>query len=452
MRIYQDWAACPEKEPWLVDAIETYRSSGPFRRALEAEQYFRGENPAIARKTLLQARKIETRDEHGRKHVRSGVADVVGNRIGSSFLYRFVCQENQMLLQNGCLLPSNIKAKLGCDFDRQLEQLGERALVQGVAWGLWNNGHLEVIPLARDGLSGFLPLMDEMTGEIRAGVQFWQTEIQRDLFFRLFEEDGYTLYRVKNHTAERLTPKEEYRQTLCRDALGEKLCREGNWGRLPLIPLRANGEGRSELSPSVKAKIDAYDRILSDFADNLDRANDVYWVLNNFGGTTEDIAEMLGEINRLKAVANISDGAGGATAEPRTIEVPYQARQTALTILEKELYLDAMALDTEALTAGSLTNVAIRAASANLNLKCDRYEWQLNRFVHELLTMLGMETEEIRFQRQQIANDAETVETIYKMRTDIDRETALRLNPLLQPEEVERLLAPEGGAKESRGK
>lgn len=440
MRIYQDWADSPDKTPWLVDAIETYRTSGTFRRALAAEQYFRGENPEIARKTVLKARKIETRDEHGRRHIRSGVEDVVGNRIGSSFLYRFVFQENQMLLQNGCLLPAPIKAKLGCDFDRQLEQLGERALVQGTAWGLWNNGHLEVIPLARDGLSGFLPLMDEMTGEIRAGVQFWQTDLQRDLFFRLLEEDGFTLYRVHGKAAEKLTPKQDYRLTLCRDALGENLTREGNWGRLPMIPLMANGEGRSELTPSVKAKIDAYDRILSDFADNLDRANDVYWVLNNFGGTTEDIAEMLGEINRLKAVANLSDGAGGATAEPRTIEVPYQARQTALAILEKELYLDAMALDTEALTAGSLTNVAIRAASANLNLKCDRYEWQLNRFVHELLKLLGMETEEIRFQRQQIANDAETVDTIYKMRSDIDKETALRLNPLLQPEEVERLL------------
>ena len=92
------------------------------------------------------------------------------------------------------------------------------------------------------------------------------------------------------------------------------------------------------LTPDIKSKIDAYDRILSDFADNLDRANDVYWVLNNFGGTADDVAEMLAEISRIKAVANLSDGTGGgATAEPRTIEVPYQARQAALNILERAL-------------------------------------------------------------------------------------------------------------------
>ncbi len=144
MRIYQDWAACPEKEPWLVDAIETYRSSGPFRRALEAEQYFRGENPAIARKTLLQARKIETRDEHGRKHVRSGVEDVVGNRIGSSFLYRFVCQENQMLLQNGCCTALCArKTKCCCKTAACCHPTSRQSWAATLtgSWSSWGSGH-----------------------------------------------------------------------------------------------------------------------------------------------------------------------------------------------------------------------------------------------------------------------------------------------------------------------
>ena len=261
------------------------------------------------------------------------------------------------------------------------------------------------------------------------------------MYIRLFEENGVTIYRAENgKDAEEAVPRQCYRHVKRTDALGKSVTAAGNWGSVPLIPLYANAERRSEFTLAIKAKIDAYDRIMSDFADNLDRANDVYWVLNNFGGTTEDIAEMLAEINRLKAVANISDGAGGATAEPRTIEVPYQARRTALMLLEKALYADAMALDTTALTGGSLTNVAIRAACANLNLKCDRYEWEVFAFVQKLLALLGMQTEKIRFQRQMIANEQETVQTIYLMRQDIDRATALRLNPLLQPEEVEALL------------
>ena len=44
------------------------------------------------------------------------------------------------------------------------------------------------------------------------------------------------------------------------------------------------------------------------------------------------------------------------------------------------------------------------------------------------------------FRRQCIANESETVADIAAMRGDIDRATALRLNPYLQPEEVDGIL------------
>ena len=64
--------------------------------------------------------------------------------------------------------------------------------------------------------------------------------------------------------------------------------------------------------------------------------------------------------------------------------------QAALNLLERALYNDYMALDMASLTGGSLTNVAIRAAMANLNLKADRYEWQVRHFMQELLTLLHL--------------------------------------------------------------
>ena len=150
---------------------------------------------------------------------------------------------------------------------------------------------------------------------------------------------------------------------------------------------------------------------------------------------------MLEEISRIKAVANLSDGSGsGATAEPHTIEVPYAARQAALNLLERALYNDYMALDMASLTGGSLTNVAIRAAMANLNLKADRYEWQVRHFMQELLTLLHLETKEIHFKRQAIANESELVADIQNMRQDIDQRTALRLNPYIADEEIGRLV------------
>lgn len=438
---WQDYLASSDPAGLLLEAICRYKASPQFNRALEANCYFRGENSAVSRKTILRARKMETRDASGRRRIRTGTEDVVGNRISSAFLYRFVTQQNQFLLSEGVSLPAECKAALGADFDHQLERLGEAALLHGCAWGFWNADHVEVIEAAKNAYTGFFPLLDEMTGEVMLGVQFWQIAPDRPMYVRVFEEDGVRILRQDGRGLSIAVDKEPYRRTCVEDALGAAVVTETGYGRLPLIPLFANTEAASELTPAIKAKIDAYDAILSDFADNLERANDVYWVLNNFGGTMDEVAELLEQINRVKAVANLSDGSGSsATAEPRTIEVPYAARREALHLLERALYQDYMALNMDALTGGSLTNVAIRAAAADLNLKADRYEWQLRRFVQTLLDLIGHPTEDIRFSRQTIANDSEVVEDIYRMRADIDQRTALRLNPYIQEEEIEGLL------------
>ena len=171
-----------------------------------------------------------------------------------------------------------------------------------------------------------------------------------------------------------VNPKRGYKQTVLTDAAGSEVVGEENYSFLPVVPMYSNNEKRSELSPAIKEKIDAYDRILSDFSDNLDRANDVYWALNNFGGSIQEALLTQQYINEMKMVLNQTDGSGGGgTAEPHTIEVPYAARKEALALLRKELYADFMALDMDTLTGGSLTNVAIRAAMANLNLKADRF-------------------------------------------------------------------------------
>jgi len=87
--------------------------------------------------------------------------------------------------------------------------------------------------------------------------------------------------------------------------------------------------------------------------------------------------------------------------------------------------------------------VAIRVAAANLNLKADRYEWQVRRFMASLLELIGCPCEDIRFKRQAIANESETVADIAVMRQDIDQETALRLNPYISDENIPGLLKTE---------
>ena len=65
--------------------------------------------------------------------------------------------------------------------------MGERALVDGVCWGFWNQDHLEVIPAVSDANSGFVALYDEMSSLPRIGIQFWQLSSDKPAYMRLFE-------------------------------------------------------------------------------------------------------------------------------------------------------------------------------------------------------------------------------------------------------------------------
>lgn len=438
---YQDWVKMGGGAETARKIVESYKSSDFFKTAVEANRYFDGCNPALDDKYLLRVKTREVNAGDGEKVRLAEPVRVAGNRVPSSFLRRFVCQQNQYLLGNGVTLKdAAAKQRLGRGFDVKMQQVGEAALLHGVSYGYWNLDHLEPISAAADASSGCVGLLDEVTGEIGTAIQFWQVSSTRPLYMRIFEPDGVTVVSYGESKYTVVQDKRAYRLHVRRDALGETVTGGENYGMLPVIPLYANDEHQSELTPSIRAKIDMYDRIMSDFGDNLDRANDVYWVLNNFGGSVDQALQVVQEINELKVAMSVSDGTSTSSAEPHTIEVPYAARQTALALLEKALYSDFMALSMDELTGGSLTNVAIQAAMTNLNLKCDHYEWQCFDFVQRVLGLIGIDTEEIAFKRQQIVNQSETVQDIYIMRSDIDRETALKLNPYISQDEIPAIL------------
>ncbi len=459
---YEDWLAAPEdKRDLIKKIIGEYKASRDFSHALIAQQYFASENTEIKSKYIVKLDSYETEiavidpatgkplldPETGKQLTKKQPVKtekkVAGTRLSSGFFFRFVTQQNQHLLANGVTLKdAKAKKTLGRAFDTTLSRMGEHALVDGVVWGFWNKDHVEEIRAAVDARSGAVALVSEEDSAPRVLIQFWQLSDKKPQFVRVFTPEGVTLYRSDDDgELQEHKPLQPYLRTTTTDGAGVISMTGSNYGVLPVVPLYANPEKRSELTESIKSKIDCFDRIFSGFGDNFDMADDVYWVLNNFGGNSKDILEMLHQIHELRVVANRSDGTGGAsTAEPHTFEVPYAARQTALDILKRELYRDYMATDTETLTGGSLTNVAIRAATKDMNLKDDRYEWEVFAFVQGVLRLNGIETEEISFVRQPFENETETIENIYRAAEDLDRETRLRKNPMISQDEIPKIM------------
>lgn len=385
-----------------------------------AQKYYNGKNDAVLKRlTYLQ---------------KNGVHDskVIFHKLCSGFFPKFIKQESQYLLGNGVTVSYEAKKALGGDkFDNLLQKTGLQSLVDGVNWGFWNVDHLVVFRATE-----FLPLYDEMTGSVRAGIRFWQISSEKPFYVEVFEEDGFTRYKSTSGLEGFLIEekKRSYKEIIHRDVISYEVVGAENYCRLPIFPFYANDLKQSELTNGIKSMIDAYDFISSDLVDGITLIEGVYWVIKNYGG--DEVADLIKELETLKATYTDDD----SNAESSIIELPYQAKETALKLLSKQLYTDFMALNMSELTGGSLTNVAINVAKTDFDLKVDLFEWQALDFVNNILSLIGYENEEIQFKRRTITNDTETVQNIYTMRADLDHETALDLNPLIPDQMVDDIL------------
>ena len=195
---------------------------------------------------------------------------------------------------------------------------------------------------------------------------------------------------------------------------------------------------RSRLNPSLKSKIDLLEIILSDFGNNLEDMQDIYWLIKNYDG--QDLGTFLTELKKYKTLRVQEDG----DVKSQTVEVPYQAREIAIKILKKQIFSDSMALDTEEMS-GTLTTVEINARRENLNLKVDDFENEVYEFMYKVMTIFeeveGDQGEyEISFIRSGLINQNEIIDNIVKIRADIDQRTALELNPMINNELIDEII------------
>lgn len=406
MYTYQDLIENANSEKNLLDfvrrIIADHKSSRLYQDAMLADEYDRKENRTIRQyqKLLYTITGRAVPDNYSSNY-----------KIPSNFFNRFIVQENQTLLANGVSFQNQqTKDRLGKDFDNKLSVIGKNALSGGVCFGFFNLDHVEVFPIYSKDQPCFAPLYDEETGTLMAGVRFWQLEERKPLRATLFEIDGYTelIWRKKNQ-GEILAPKRAYIVKTTGDAVDEmngSLEYIGeNYPTFPIVPLWGNFHRQSELI-GLQEGIDCYDLIKSGFANTVDEASLIYWTINNAGGMDDvDLVKFVEHMKTVRA-AVVSDE--GATAESHTIEAPYQSREAILDRLEKDLYRDAMAVNTDDIAAGNVTATQIRAAYDAHNSKVDQYETCVNDFIQGILAVAGID-DTPTFTRSQVANASEAI-------------------------------------------
>ena len=398
MKTYQDLLT---NETSIIDfiysVITDHKNSDDYKNACIAKEYADQKNTTILQyqKLLYEVSGQAVPDNYSANH-----------KLCSNFFDFFITQENQYLLGNGISWKNeSTKNALGKDFDTQLQEAGYNALIDKVAFGFWNLNKLNVFSLRE-----FAPLWDEEDGGLKAGVRFWQINDTKPLRATLYELDGYTdfIWRV-GKAGEILHEKRTYTQIVQTSEIdGEEIIDGENYPSFPIVPLWANQKHQSELT-GRREQIDAYDLIKSGFANDVDDASLIYWTIQNAGGM--DDIDLTKFVHHMKTVKAAVVEQTGATAESHTMDVPFGSREAILTRIRADLYSDFMALDTRDIANGATTATQIRASYEPLNTKTDLYEYQVRKFLTEILALAGIE-DEPSFSRSTIVNAQEEITSL----------------------------------------
>lgn len=382
------------------------------------------------------------------------------NKIASNFFHRLNTQRCTYLLGNGVSFTDHkkettedgvktiidtTKESLGLHFDADLKKLGYKALIHGVSFGFWNVNKLHVFPITE-----FVPLWDEFTGALRAGIRYWRLAPNKPMIAILYEEDGYTKFKSESENNgldfKMYAPKKMYKQTIQHtDFDGDVVIGEDNYGSLPIIPLWGNQLKQSTLV-GMKHAIDSFDLIRSGFANDLSDCAQIYWIVENCGGMDDKELARFRDRLKITHIANVDTD--NSDVKPYVQDIPYQARKEYLDEIRAGIYEDFGGLDVHTVAAGA-TNDHIDAAYQPMDEEADDFEYQVCEFVQQLLSLINIEDTPM-FKRNRISNEKEQVEMIMMEAEYLDDETILQKLPNITPDEVAHILARKDEEETSR--
>ena len=443
MLTYQDFLKVGEsgKAAFVEMAIGVHKSSEMYELAKVADLYDRQKNKTINEyvKTIFTLAGAPIED-----------FTASNNKITCNFFHRLNTQRCTYSLGNGIYFANDtngqLKQALGDSFDNAMYDAGYYALIHGVTFGFWNNGKLHIFPLTE-----FVPLWDEMTGRLMAGIRFWQIDDSKPMIAVLYEIDGYTRYQTVTETRGRgkdvetytelkeIETKRPYGVTVKVNEVGdETVVGEDVYSSLPIVPLWGSKLKQSTLVGMQQA-IDSYDLIRSGFANDLSDCAEIYWMIENCGGMTdEDLARFRDRL-KINHIVEVPTG-DGAKATPYTQEIPHAARMEYLDSIRTGIYEDFGGLDVHQVSADS-TNDHLQAAYQPLDENADDFERHCIEFIQQILVIAGFEPDMPIFKRNRISNQREQVDMVIAEAEYLDTETILGKLPNITPDEVKEILA-----------
>ena len=458
MITFQDFEKATNKTEWLQSALVSYMNSEEYKDAKEQEEYMAGRNTAI----LNMKRVIYTM---------AGIPETdftaANYKIRNRLLHRLVTDRCSYSLGNGIsfagkhqeikdgktVTVDGTKDLLGGDFDQMVYQWAYWAQGNGASYLYAHRGHdREAWEYDVFRKTGFLPLYDEHSGALRGGVRFWSLDWgKRPITAVVYTEEGYTRYETSENeysisALKQVADTRPYIETVEQsEAYGEEVTGTGSMTTLPIFPLYS-GENRESALENLKGLIDAYDMVLSGFANDIKDCAQIYWLVSGALGMDERDKRQLLDRLILQHMAVI-DGEN-SRIEPYTQDIPYNARTECLRQLRNQMYENFGGFDVHAMEA-SATNDHIEAAYWPMEEEADAFEYQLIRSIRMILDMMGIDDVPL-FSRNRISNQREQTEMVLAAAQYLDQQTILEKIPWITVDEIPGILERVDGENAAR--
>lgn len=429
--------------------LEKHEHSDFYEWMKLGERYYEYENIEIEKRKKQYCTKEGLRDDPYKAN----------HKLKSGHTRFLVKQLTAYLLGNGITFNSDqdtedLMQTLGKKFDKYIKSCSNETGAKGVSWThpmITDDGKFK---LKRIPAEQIVPVYDEneelamilryynvsKDNKTLIKVEVWDSE---QVTYYIQEAPTSQKYRLCTAEEEQKNPLPHIMKTL--SVNGNVVGQEGyGWGKVPFVPLWFDDDKFNQLR-SIKSWVDMYDITSSDFANNIDDFQDVYWIVKNYGG--QNLSQMLEEVKKYKVVGLDDDG----DAKAETTEIPTEARGKMIELTEANIYKFGQGVDHNKVGDGNVTNVVIRNRYVPLDLKADDFQGQVEEYIDELMYFVNIYNKQVGktvyenvtpiFDRSLIINKQEIMESLSKQRGIISDITLLENHPLVEDveQEIERL-------------
>ena len=351
-------------------------------QARVGERYYDGEHDILKYKLFYYDAEGEVQEDKTRSNI----------KISHPFFTEIVDQQSQYMLNGETFVKSDIPELqneldkvFNDDFASELTETITSTITKGFGYMYCYKNESDEFKFENADSMGVVEVRAKDTDDHCDYIIYWyidkntkaQTKVKR---IQVWDKDNIYFYVQKNDGSIEIDDTEEYNprpNIVYRKNGDDDSLYYDTLGFIPFFRLDNNRKQQSGLKP-IKALIDDYDLMACGLSNNITDSAEAYFVVTGFQG--DNLDEL---IHNVKTKKHIGVDVGG-NLDVKTVDIPYQARQTKLALDELNIYRFGMGFNSAQVGDGNITNVVIKSRYALLDLKCDKLEKNLKKFLREM--------------------------------------------------------------------